>query len=80
MRQMFKHTFFLVPGYGAQGGAALDVANAFDNSGRGAVVNSSRAIICAWKKTGNDGRDFAEAARQETLKMRDDLRGVINFG
>jgi len=65
-------TFFLVPGYGAQGGEAADVAGAFDAHGHGAIVNSSRAIIGAWKKTG-DGSDFAEAARNEALRMRGDL-------
>ncbi len=79
LRQRLKNTFFLVPGYGAQGGGAGDVVNAFDEHGRGAVINSSRAIICAWKKTGNGGRDYAKAARDEALKMRDALRGVINF-
>ncbi len=79
LRQRLKNTFFLVPGYGAQGGGAADVIGAFDDRGCGAVVNSSRAIICAWKKTGKDGRDYAEAARSEALKMRDDLRRVINF-
>lgn len=79
LRQRLRHTFFLVPGYGAQGGGASDAAHAFDDRGCGAVVNSSRAIICAWKKTGNSGRDYAEAARSEAIKMRDDLRGVICF-
>ncbi|NLT15795.1 MAG: orotidine-5'-phosphate decarboxylase [Clostridiales bacterium] len=79
LRQRLRHTFFLVPGYGVQGGGASDAAHAFDDRGCGAVVNSSRAIICAWKKTGNSGRDYAEAARSEAIKMRDDLRGVICF-
>ncbi len=79
LRQRLKHTFFLVPGYGAQGGGAGDVIGAFDDRGRGAVVNSSRAIICAWKKTGKNGLDYAEAARSEALKMRGDLRRVITF-
>lgn len=79
LRQRFKNTFFLVPGYGAQGGGAKDVVSAFDAQGRGAVINSSRAIICAWKKTGHDGRDFAEAARAEALKMRDALNEVMTF-
>lgn len=79
LRQRFKQTFFLVPGYGAQGGGAQDVAYAFDGRGCGAVINSSRAIICAWKKTGHDGRDYAEAARAEALRMRNDLRSVIDY-
>lgn len=79
LRDRLEATFFLVPGYGAQGGGASDVAGAFDKTGKGGVINSSRAIICAWKKTGNDGRDFDEAARSEALKMRGDLRSVIDF-
>lgn len=79
LRQRLKNTFFLVPGYGAQGGGAGDVVGAFDERGCGAVVNSSRAIICAWKKTGGDGRDYAAAARREALTMRDDLRSVIKY-
>ena len=63
MRQKMPHTFFLVPGYGAQGGGANDVAGAFDKNGLGAIVNSSRAILTAWKKAGTDGKDFA--SRQE---------------
>jgi orotidine-5'-phosphate decarboxylase len=43
------NTLFLVPGYGAQGGRAGDLAAAFDQSGRGAIINSSRAIIFAEK-------------------------------
>ena len=74
LRGKLDSTFFLVPGYGAQGGGAKDVAGAFDKQGRGAVVNSSRAIIGAWQKTGKDGLDFLEAARNEAIKMRDDLR------
>ena len=79
LRERLPHTFFLVPGYGAQGGGAADVAGAFDKNGRGAIINSSRAIIGAWKKTDNDGTDFAEAARNEALKMREDLRNELKF-
>ena len=73
LRKHLKHTFFLVPGYGAQGGSASDVAYAFDENGRGAVVNSSRAIIAAWKKRGGD---YAAAALDEALSMREELRRV----
>lgn len=76
LRKQMPNTFFLVPGYGAQGGTAEDVAYAFDPYGRGAIVNSSRGIMCAWQKTGQDGRDYAEAARQAALAMRDDIRAV----
>lgn len=54
LRKEMPHTFFLVPGYGAQGGAAKDIAGAFDENGRGAVINSSRGIMCAYKKGGFD--------------------------
>ena len=73
LREKFEHTFFLVPGYGAQGGGAKDVEDAFLKGGRGAIINSSRGIICAWKKKGGD---FAEAARAEALAMREMLREV----
>jgi orotidine-5'-phosphate decarboxylase len=79
LREKLPRTFFLVPGYGAQGGSALTAAAAFDNQGRGAVVNSSRAIIGAWKNTGGDGHDFAEAARDAALRMRDDLRRELGL-
>ena len=74
LRKRLKHTFFLVPGYGTQGGSAADAANSFDENGRGAIVNSSRAIIAAWKKHDSD---YAAAAREEALKMRDELRKAV---
>ncbi len=76
LRKLLPHTFFLVPGYGAQGGTAEDVHYAFDEYGRGAIVNSSRGIMCAWKKTGKDGEDYAEAARAAAIEMRDAIRAV----
>lgn len=58
---------FLVPGYGAQGATAADVAGAFDAAGSGAVVNSSRAILYAYRvRSGH----WAEAARAEAAAMR----------
>jgi len=77
LREALPHTFFLVPGYGAQGGTAGDVRHAFDEKGHGAVVNSSRGILCAWQKTGKDGADFAQAARDAAIAMRDDLSRAI---
>ena len=77
MRQKMPHTFFLVPGYGAQGGGANDVAGAFDKNGLGAIVISSRAILTAWKKAGTDGKDFAEQARKAALAMKEDIMGVV---
>ena len=62
-----------MPGYGAQGGGAEGVAGAFDKQGLGAIVNSSRAILCAWKKEGCPEEEFAQAARREAIRMRDDI-------
>lgn len=70
LRKELKHTFFLVPGYGAQGGTAEDIAGAFDTNGLGAIVNSSRGIMCAWQKEGCDETEFAQAARREAEKMK----------
>ncbi len=78
IRKRLPHTFLLVPGYGAQGGGAKDVAGAFDERGLGAVVNSSRGIITAWKKKGVSGSDYAEAAREEALRMKEDILTVID--
>ena len=79
IREMMPHTFLLVPGYGAQGGTAEDVRFAFQAGGHGAIVNSSRGIMCAWKKTGGDGRDFKEAARSAAIAMRDDICKYTSF-
>lgn len=77
LRTRLPHTFFLVPGYGAQGGTAADVKYAFNEKGHGAIVNSSRGIMCAWKKTGGDGHDFKEAARNAAIAMRDDIAQFV---
>ena len=77
LRRRLEHTFFLVPGYGAQGGTAEDVQYAFDKYGHGAIVNASRSIMCAWKKTGGEGRDFQEAARNAAIAMRDDIKRFV---
>ena len=78
LRAKLPHTMFLVPGYGAQGGGAKGVAGAFDANGRGAIVNSSRAIMCAYKKEENcPEEDFAKAARREAIRMRDDIMAYL---
>ena len=79
MRAKLPHTFFLVPGYGAQGGGAEDVKKAFDENGLGAIVNASRSIICAYKKEGCDVKEYAAAARREAIRMRDDICSYINL-
>ena len=80
LRKRMPHTMFLVPGYGAQGGGAAGIAGGFDENGLGAIVNSSRAIMCAYKKEGCDEHDFAEAARREALRMKEDLTSYISIG
>ena len=86
LRQAMPHTFFLVPGYGAQGGSAADVVPMFDQSGGGAVVNSSRGIIAAWRKDPDySPRLSVQAAlgmvtrdaRQAAQAMKDDLNQAI---
>ena len=79
LRYRLDKTFFLVPGYGAQGGTAADVRYAFDELGRGAIVNASRSIMCAWQKTGRDGADYREAARAAAEKMRDEIRQYVTI-
>jgi len=75
LRELMPRTYFLVPGYGAQGGTAKDVAKSFNSDGLGAIVNASRSIMCAYKK---DGGDFQTAARAEAIRMREDIVKAIN--
>ncbi len=77
LRAKMPNTFFLVPGYGAQGGKAQDVALAFDKNRLGAIVNSSRGIMCAYKKGGWKPEQFGEAARAEAIRMRDDILSAL---
>ncbi len=80
LRKKMPHTFFLVPGYGAQGATAEDLRPCFDESGKGAVVNSSRGIIAAYKqeKYRDFGeKDFAAASRQAVIDMVADINRVL---
>jgi len=77
LRQVLPHTFFLVPGYGAQGGSGEDIKGAFDNDGLGAIINSSRGIMCAYKKGNFAQGDYALAAREEAIRMRDEINSFI---
>ena len=83
IRQILPEAFFLVPGYGAQGGTAEDLAACFDNKGLGAVVNSSRGIIFAYMDD-KYKRDFPEdefemASRQACIDMREDLKRITGL-
>lgn len=73
IRNMLNTTFFLIPGYGAQGGKAEDIAKYLHN-GNGGVVNSSRGILLAYRKQENGEANFADCARAEAIRMRDDIR------
>lgn len=77
LRKLMPKSYFLVPGYGAQGGKAKDVAKSFNSDGLGAIVNSSRGIMCAYKKGDWKEEQFAEAARAEAIRMRDELTSII---
>ena len=76
IRERYKNMFFLIPGYGAQGGKAEDVA-LYLNNGNGGVVNSSRGILLAYKKE-NRPQEFAKCAREESIRMRDEIREAVN--
>ena len=77
LRDLMPHTFFLVPGYGAQGAGAKDVRRFFDADGRGSIVNSSRGIIGAWKTEDKGSAGVGEAAHSAAIRMRDELSAVL---
>jgi len=74
LRGEMKHTFFLIPGYGAQGGNSAMLKCCFDKRGLGGIVNNSRGIICAYKKKGGT---YYSAAREATIEMQKDLSSAI---
>lgn len=80
LRKLMPKTYFLVPGYGAQGGTAGDLKYCFNDDGLGAIVNSSRGIIAAYKKepyTKFGAEHFAEASRQAVIDMIADISSVL---
>ena len=80
LRKLMPRTYFLVPGYGAQGGTAQDLKHCFNEDGLGAIVNSSRGIIAAYKqeKYSKFGPEhFAEASRQAVIDMIADINSVL---
>lgn len=72
IRERFKSLFFLIPGYGVQGGGGKDVALYLKN-GNGGVVNSSRGILLAYRNYDDGYRKFDYYARKASLKMREDI-------
>ena len=80
LREIMPNSYFLIPGYGAQGGKAEDIALGFEN-GLGGIVNASRSLMCAYKsdkwKDKFEEKDYAKATRAEALRMRDELNSAI---
>ena len=80
LRKLMPNTYILVPGYGAQGGKAEDLVHYFNEDGLGAIVNSSRGIIAAYKqeKYAEFGEEkYAEAGRQAVIDMIEDINGAL---
>ncbi len=80
LRKVMPKSYILVPGYGAQGGKGADLVNFFNEDGLGAIVNSSRGIIAAYKKDEYakfGAENFAEASRQAVLDMKADIDGAL---
>lgn len=76
LRLQLPQTFFLLPGYGAQGATAQDLVGCFDREGGGAIVNASRSLICAWKQ--HEDMHFADACRLEIQNMQKDIADVLS--
>lgn len=80
LRKLMPHSYFLIPGYGAQGGKAEDIALGFKD-GLGGIVNASRSLMCAYKsdlwKDKFAKEDYAKATRAEAIRMRDELNSTI---
>ncbi len=74
LRERLGSTFFLIPGYGAQGGNAEMLKNCFDKNGLGGIVNNSRGILCAYQKNGGT---YYGAARAACVAMQKDLASVL---
>ncbi len=83
IRKAAPHTYFLIPGYGAQGGKANDIALGFDSNGLGGIVNASRSLMCAYKsdrwKEQYTEEEYAKATRAEALRMKDELNQAIKM-
>ena len=80
LRKIMPESFILVPGYGAQGGKGADLVHFFNDDGLGAIVNSSRGIIAAYKQekyASFGAENYAEASRQAVLDMQADIQGAL---
>ena len=79
LREALPQTIFLVPGYGAQGGTAADIANAFKADKTGAIINASRSIIYAYKDAKYAGTDWERAIEQAVIAAKQELAGAIGL-
>lgn len=80
LRKIMPKSFILVPGYGAQGGQGKDLVDFFNEDGLGAIVNSSRGIIAAYKQDkykAFGAERFGEASRQAVIDMAKDISGAL---
>ena len=82
LRKLMPKSFILVPGYGAQGGKGADLVHFFNEDGLGAIVNSSRGIIAAYKQDkykeqGITPENFADASRMAVEDMIADIAGAL---
>ena len=80
LRKIMPKTFILVPGYGAQGGKAEDLVPYFNKDGLGAIINSSRGIIAAYKQEAYSKfgpEHFAEASRAAAEAMIADIASIF---
>lgn len=76
LRAVMVNTFILVPGYGAQGGTADDIKYAFNKNCGGAIVNSSRGLMCAYMKH-SDTENYQKYTREAVIAMKEDLNKII---
>ncbi len=82
LRKIMKNTYFLVPGYGFQGGTGESIKNCFNDDGLGAVISASRSIILAYKSSKYRNRyseeNFAKASRDAAIDMKNDINKTIH--
>jgi len=77
LRQRLPEVPFLVPGYGAQGAGPQDIVGAFDDQGRGAIVNASRSLIFAYRSGDWKPEQFAQAAQAATREMKEQINAAL---
>lgn len=80
LRKLMPNNYFLVPGYGAQGGSARDVINCFNKDGYGALISASRSINYAYMSSTKHGdKDFSKATREAVIKMNSEINQLLKY-